>query len=191
MSTYLLTGVTPLGAAVVVQLRVVDGEGAVYAVGSRATRGLTVLVTDETGKPVEGASVSFRLPDSGPGGTFAGGLRSQVVTTQADGRASIWGMQWNKTPGPFEIRITAVKDQARAGLLSAQTLSDSAAAVAGGTGTFQASHHSRTKWILIGAAVLGAAGAGIVAGKMEASKTSVAPVVQTTIAMPVITIGHP
>jgi len=39
-------------------------------------------------------------------------------------------MQWNKTPGTVQIRITAVKDQARAGILSTQYLSDSVAPVA-------------------------------------------------------------
>ena len=35
-------------------------------------------------------------------------------------------MQWNRTSGPFEIRITAVKGQARAGTVSSQFLSDAA-----------------------------------------------------------------
>ena len=55
----------------IVQIKVIEGEGAVYAVGSRATRGIAIQVTDETGRPVEGASVSFRLPDDGPSGSFA------------------------------------------------------------------------------------------------------------------------
>src|SRR5437764_4013393 len=141
----------PLDGAVIVQLRVVEGEGSVYGTASRATRGLTVQVTDETGKPVDGAAVSFRLPDEGPSGVFSSGLRTEVVSTKADGRATVWGMQWNKTPGPFEIRITAVKDQARAGIVSAQYLSDTVVAKAGG-GTFQPSHHSVGKWLLIAAA---------------------------------------
>jgi hypothetical protein len=185
--------VTTLNAATIIQVRVVEGEGMVYPIGSRATRGLTVLVTDATGKPVEGAAVNFRLPDGGPGGAFAGGQRTQLVTTQADGKASVWGMQWNKTPGPFEIRITATKDQARAGLVSTQTLSEAIAPAlqAGGTGAFQASHHSRTKWLLIGAAVAGAAAAGFLVIQKEADKTAVPSVVQTQIGVPVITIGHP
>ena len=36
----------------------------------------------------------------------------------------MWGMQWNRTTGPFEIRITAVKGQARAGVVSSQSLSN-------------------------------------------------------------------
>jgi hypothetical protein len=95
-------------ASVIVQLKVVEGDGAVYRTGTRAARGLTVLVTDESGKPVERAAVSFRLPEEGPGGLFGTGLRTEVVTTGPDGRATVWGMQWNKTAGPVQIRITAI-----------------------------------------------------------------------------------
>ena len=105
------------------EIRVVEGEGAVYPIGSRATRGVTVQVTDETGKPVIGATVNFRLPDSGPTGTFSSGMRAESVTTGTEGRANVWGMQWNKVSGPVEIRTTAVKGQARAGTVFSVYLS--------------------------------------------------------------------
>ena len=179
----------PARAAVIVQLHVIEGEGSVYGIGSRATRGITVQVTDETGKPVEGAAVSFRLPDEGPSGVFSSGLRTEVVTTKADGHATVWGMQWNKIAGPFEIRITAIKDQARAGIVSSQYLSDSVSAKSG-SGTFQPSHHFRGKWLLISAVAAGA-GAGLAFSKSQGAKTSVAPVVPTQIGIPSIIIGHP
>jgi hypothetical protein len=133
-------------ASVIVQLKLVDGDGAVYRTGTRATRGLTVLVTDETGKPIDMAAVSFRLPDGGATGTFSSGLRTEIVTTGPDGRASVWGMQWNKTPGPVEIRVTAMKEQARAGIISTEYLSDSVAVKSGGEGVFTASHGGH-KWL--------------------------------------------
>ena len=83
------------------KVTLVEGEGAVYPAGSRATRGVTVKVTDETGRPVEGATVSFSLPSDGPGGVFASGARTEIATTHADGGAAVWGMQWNRMPGPF------------------------------------------------------------------------------------------
>jgi hypothetical protein len=147
-------------ASVIVQLKVVDGEGVVYRTGTRATHGLTVLVTDETGKPVDMAAVSFRLPDGGASGTFNSGLRTEIVTTGPDGRATVWGMQWNKTPGPVEIRVTAIKDQARASITSTQHLSDAVAASSGGEGTFTASHGGH-KWLwVVGAIAVGAVGGG-------------------------------
>lgn len=179
----------PLPAAVVLQLRVVDGEGLVYAVKSRATRGLAVLVTDETGKPVEGAIVSFQLPDSGPGGTFANGTHTEIVTTKADGLGSVWGMKWNATPGPFEIRITGSKDQARAGIVSAQYLSEAGAQSAG---KFRASHGSHRKLIWVSAVAAGAA-AGLIAARSSGPKTAAAaPAAQTLqIGTPSLTISHP
>ena len=176
----------------IVQLKVVEGDGAVYRTGSRATRGLTVLVTDEAGKPLDHAAVSFRLPEEGAGGVFGSGLRTEVVTTGPDGRATVWGMQWNKTAGPVQIRITAVKDQARAGIISTQYLSDALVPQAGGEGTFSAPHKGRMKWILIAAAVGGGAAAGFMfARSSNASTGATGPVAGVMIGNPSINVGHP
>jgi len=186
----LLVGAISSNASVIVQLRVVEGEGSVFRAGTRATRGLTVLVTDEAGKPVPNAAVSFRLPDEGPSGVFGSGLKTEVVTTGADGKASVWGMQWNKVPGPMEIRITAVKDQARAGLVSTQYLSDTVAPKSGGDGVFTA-HKGHAKWFLIAAGVGGGAAAGLLFGKSHsAAATPAAAATGVVIGAPSITIGH-
>jgi hypothetical protein len=179
-------------ASVIVQLTVVEGEGQTYRTGTRAARGLTVLVTDESGRPLDKASVSFRLPDQGATGTFTSGLRTEVVTTGPDGRASVWGMQWNKTSGTVQIRITAVKEQARAGIVSTQYLSDSAAPVAGGEGVFAASRKGH-KWLWIaGIAVLAASGAGYALLRSQGSSNSPNPVLAgLSIGAPSITVGHP
>jgi hypothetical protein len=175
---------------VVIQLRIIEGDGAVYGIGSRAARGLAVQVSDETGKPVEGATVSFQLPADGPGGVFASGGRTEIVTTKSDGIAALWGMQWNKTPGTFEMRVTASKGQARAGLAVTQYLSDTVKA--GGEGTFTASHHSRNKWLIIGAAAGGA-----VAGLALRGSSSKSPAVAALTAVPLqignpsLIVGHP
>ena len=184
-------------ASVILQLKVVDGEGVTYRAGSRATRGVTVQVTDEAGQPVDMASVSFRLPDQGASGAFNSGLRTEVVITGPDGRASIWGMQWNKAPGPVEIRITAVKDQARAGIICTQYLSESVpqstiAPQAGGQGEFKVSHGGH-KWLWL-ALVAGAAagGAGFALGNSKGpSNSAPSAVTGVSIGAPSITIGHP
>jgi hypothetical protein len=176
---------------VVIQLRVMEGDGAVYGIGSRATRGLAVQVSDETGKPVEGAAVSFQLPGDGSGGAFASGGRTEIVTTKSDGIAAIWGMQWNKTPGAFEIRVTASKGQARAGIAVTQYLSDTVKS--GGEGTFTASHHSRNKWLLIGVAAGGAVAGLVVRGSLSKSAAAAAttPAVPLQIGSPSLIVGHP
>lgn len=104
----------------VLQIKVLDGEGAVHSPGVRVARPLTVEVTDDAGKPVTGAAVSFQLPPAGPGGLFANGLRTDLILTDASGRAALHSLQLNRTAGQFRIRITAVKEQARAGAISTQ-----------------------------------------------------------------------
>jgi hypothetical protein len=174
----------------ILQIRVIEGEGIAYPLGGRATRGVTVQVTDETGRPIENASVSFRLPEEGPSGTFSNGSRLEIVTTKADGRAAAWGMQWNRTEGSFEIRITAVKGQARAGTVCAVYLSKATAETGSSSPVKLAKSH---KWMWITLAVAGGAAlavaAGAVAGK---SSTPVGPTTTpTTIGTPTIVIGHP
>jgi len=170
------------------QVRVIEGDRAVYPIGSRATRGITIQVTDELGKPAEAASVSFRLPDEGPSGTFSTGSKTEIVTTRADGRASVWGMQWNRTAGSFDIRITAVKGQTRAGTICPQFLSDSPAASAriGGRGGH--------KWLWISIALAGAAAGGVFASGLiskKAGSVSSSDIPGLTIGTPTIILGRP
>jgi len=187
-----LAFVVSANATVIVQLKVIEGEGVVYRTGTRATRGLTILVTDETGKPVDMAAVSFRLPDEGASGTFSSGLRTEIVTTGPDGHATVWGMQWNKTPGPVEIRVTAIKEQARAGLISTQYLSDSVAPKSGGEGVFTASHSHKWLWI---AAIAAGAGAGaafaLAKGSSSSVSTTTSAVTGLSIGTPSIIVSHP
>jgi hypothetical protein len=179
-------------ASVIVQLRVVEGEGLTYRTGSRATRGVTVLVTDEAGLPLDMASVSFRLPEQGASGTFSSGLRTEVVTTGADGRASVWGMQWNKTPGTVQIHITAVKEQARTGIVSTQYLSDTVALKAGGEGVFTASHGGGHKWLwIVAVAGVAAGGAAFALLRSKGAPTTQAATTGPSISAPTITVGQP
>lgn len=179
-----------VGQTAILQVRVVEGEGAVHAPGSRSSRNLTVEVTDETGRPVEGAAVSFRLPEEGSGGTFANGLQTDLIMTGADGRASVRGFLLNRTPGPFQIRITVAKDRARAGIVSSQYIGESQTAPATPAATKK---KGRGKWIVLAVVAAGAAG-GIVAGMSRSGGSSGAsqPTSPTlTIGAPTITIGKP
>jgi hypothetical protein len=170
------------------QIKVVEGEGMVYAPGSRATRGITIEITDETGRPLPGVSVSFQLPGEGASGEFMNGNRTEIATTQANGRATAWGMHWNKVPGTVTMRITAAKDGVRAGLVSTQYLDAAARAPSGVVG-----HRGLSKTLLVALVVVaGAAGAGLAAGSMGGSKTSAATPTQTlSIGIPTIIIGAP
>jgi hypothetical protein len=186
-----LTLISLLGAnqdPAILQLHVVEGDGATYALGSRATRGITVEVTDETGRPVDGATVSFRLPEDGPSGAFASGGKTEIATTRSDGRASAWGMQWNRAAGLMEIRITASKGQTRAGIVCSQYLSASAEA---GTKSHKVSGGGH-KWLWIALGVAGAAGAAVVAAGVGGKSSSPSAPAAVQIGAPTITIGaHP
>jgi hypothetical protein len=179
----------PADNPALLQIRVIEGEGVAYPLGGRATRGVTVQVTDETGKPIEGASVSFRLPEEGPSGTFASGSRTELATTRADGKASAWGMQWNRNEGSFEIRITAVKGQARAGTVCPVYLSKAPVeADSGSQMKFSRSH----KWLYITLAVAGGAGVAVALAALggKSSVPTGPTVTPTTIGTPTIVIGH-
>ena len=172
-------------------IQVIEGEGQVYGLGSRATRGITVQISDDLGRPMDGATVTFRLPEEGPSGTFANGTKTEIATTRADGRVNAWGMQWNQTAGSFEVRITAAKGGLRAGTICTLTLSKAgeglqAARSAGG--------HGGHKWVWIALGVGAAAAGGMVAahgGFIGSSPPSTAAVSITRIGTPTILIGHP
>lgn len=177
------------GDPAILQIRIVEGEGAVYPIGGRATRGVTVLVTDETGKPVASAAVNFRLPDEGPTGAFTSGARSEIATTGVDGRASVWGMQWNRVSGPMEIRITAAKGQARAGTVCGLFLSDAATAEPRAATSGKGRSH-RKLWI--GVAVAAAAFGGVAASTSRGTPGQAASTVNAPqIGTPTIIIGKP
>jgi hypothetical protein len=172
------------GALTGLNIRIVDGEGQKYAMGSRATRGVSVEITDDSGKPVEGATVTFLLPAQGPGGVFANGTKTEVTSSRADGTAQVWGMQWNHTPGSFEIRITAAKEDVHAGTVCPLTLADFADAP---PAKAVSAKHFGNKWLWIALGAGAAAGAGLAARSFVSSPPQVANTVK--IGAPTISIG--
>jgi hypothetical protein len=181
------------------QIRIEEGDGTTYQAGSRATRGITVLVTDQAGNPVPGASVNFSLPENGPGGVFADGSKTQLLLTHADGRASVWGMRWNRQEGSFSVRIVAGKGTARAGTEASLKLALS-------SGPSVSSGGSSHKWLWIGLAAAGAAGIGIAVATRGGSSSNCSSTVilaanpcqsspdtlgVTVIGAPTINLGHP
>ena len=169
----------------------IEGEGAVHAAAAKS-RGLTVQITDETGRPVEGAAVSFRMPEQGPGGTFAHGMRTEIAITTPDGRASMPEINTGSVAGPFQIRVTAVKLQVRAGTVVSQFVSDKAIA------SKKAPSSRRLKWLLVaGVAAAGAAagafatGSGSTPAGVSPAAITLPPAPATQIGIPTITVGKP
>jgi hypothetical protein len=190
---------TAAAQVAILQIQVVEGEGAVHTPGARSNRSITVEVTDETGKPVAGAAVSFHLPEDGPGGTFVNGLRTDIAVTDARGRASVRAFQANRLPGRFQIRIVASKEQARAGTVSFQYIGEpaggSTAAPRSATPTANTTTpRSNRKWYAIAAAVAAGAAAGALASRGSSAPPVVTPPASPpapTIGVPTISVGKP
>jgi hypothetical protein len=168
----------------ILHIQVIEGDGAVNPPGARSARPLAVEVTDETGKPVEGAAVSFHLPEDGPGGNFGNGLRTAVIVSDARGRASLHSLQLNRIPGRVEIRIVAAKEQARAGMVAFQYI---AAPKGGEAPASSAKRVSRgtLKWIVLAAVAGGAAAVGTLAASRSNGTAAAA------VSPPAISIGSP
>jgi len=194
----------------ILRIRVMEGEGSIHTSGTRSNQAIVVLLTDEAGRPVEGASVSLRLPDEGPTGQFASGMRTEIAVTGPDGRVAIRGIQWGRAAGPVQVRITASKGEARAGILSTQYVTEPAGGQARrtaepATGKAKApariEQPSRSKWILVAALIGGAAAGGVAAASRSGKTAPGAPpaivtppaVTQPTasIGIPTITVGRP
>ena len=125
-------------------IAVVSGEDAVYSGGTHVAKPITIEVTDAAGQPVEGARASFQLPEEGPGGVLSSGLRTDLAVTDSHGHATLRGFQLNRLAGPFNVRITAAKDQARAGIVVRQRIGEGNAASASADRKVQAPAASAT-----------------------------------------------
>lgn len=175
----------------ILQIRFVEGDGGVHASGRRVTRPLAVEVTDEAGKSVPGAAVSFHLPDDGAGGAFANGMHTDVATTDARGVAVMRAIRVGRSIGAFSIRVVAVKEQARAGAVSSQYVAEPQAGsrVSGG----------RARWIAIAAIVGGGTAAGVLSATRRSSGATSTPAAPPTppatasvsIGAPASTVGRP
>lgn len=155
---------------------IVEGEGAVNNARQRVSREPIVQVNDENNRPVAGAAVVFFLPSSGPGASFPGGANSFTAITGADGRAAANGLKANSLKGEYQVRVTASFQ----GVTTSRSfrMTNVAGAAIGATAL----------WMLL---VLGAAGAtaGIVLGLNSSSGSSAPtkPPVTVTPGTPVVT----
>jgi hypothetical protein len=143
---------------------------------------------------VAGAAVIFFLPNDGPGGTFANGTSSLTTTTNAQGRATARGIQFNSLAGPMQIRISASYAGRTASAVINQTNALSGASTSGGGigGGSGGGMSLTTKLIIIGAIVGAGVAAGVILGTRGSSSstsTSTTPTVTITAGTP--TVGGP
>ena len=114
--------------APMLNLVVLEGEGATNNIRQRTAREPVVQVQDENHKPVAGAIVVFTLPSNGAGGTFANGARTLSMVSDSQGRAVARGFH-PSGQGQFQIRVSATSSGLAAAIAISQT--NVAIAVAG------------------------------------------------------------
>ena len=135
-------------------LVVIEGEGAINDIRQRTAREPIVQVQDENHRPVAGAIVTFTLPGRGASGVFANGSQTLTVTTDQQGQAVARGLRPNGIKGQVKIRVNANHRGQTASITITQTNAIIGAAAAGA-----AAGGISAKLIAI-LAVVGAAAAG-------------------------------
>lgn len=93
--------------APMLNLIVVEGEGAINNIRQRTAREPIVQVQDENHRPVAGAIVTFTLPGRGASGVFGNGSQTLTVTTDQQGQAVARGLRPNTVRGQMQIRVNA------------------------------------------------------------------------------------
>lgn len=90
------------------RLIVLQGQGATHE-AARGLAALTVVeVRDENDKPVEGATVTFRLRQDARAGSFAEGKLSFTGRTNSQGQVGMNGFIPSQQPGAFDMTVTAI-----------------------------------------------------------------------------------
>jgi len=170
--------------APMLNLVVLEGEGATNNIRQRTAREPIVQVEDENHKPVAGAIVVFTLPSNGAGGTFANGARTLSMVSDSKGQAVARGFRPNGSKGQFQIRVSATFQ----GLVAAAIAIHQTNAVLTASGAASGGGVSATVIAVI--AVIAAAGAGGAYYATHNGGSTVTPT-STTFAAGASTVGPP
>jgi hypothetical protein len=141
-------------SAGVLKILVLQGQNAINSLTSKTALSPVVQVLDAVEQPVEGATVTFEVSPTGPGGSF-GGAPIATVKTDFTGQATA-AFTPNDTPGSFSIKVTAALGEQSAQQRIRQT-NDRNAVMAMMPLPPKPWYKSRKTWAIIG----GVAGAGI------------------------------
>jgi len=163
---------------IVPRIEVLEGDGAINNIRLHRAKEPVVRVVDQDGHPIPNVAVTFLLPGTGAGGSFAGDKNSVTVMTDENGKAVGQGLRPNGSAGQFQIRVTT----SLAGQVATANISQTNAEPA------QGGISSKTIALL---AILGgaaAAGAAVALGKGKSSSGSSTTTSTTGV---VITPGQP
>jgi hypothetical protein len=96
----------PQSAPPVLKIVVLEGGNATNSIPLGRSVTPVIEVRDENEFPVEGATVVFTLPQSGPGGSFPGNRSAFTTRSSAQGQAAAPFLV-NNVAGRFRIQVTA------------------------------------------------------------------------------------
>jgi hypothetical protein len=163
------------------RILVLEGQNVANSLATMTTISPVVQVLDSVDQPVEGATVTFEAPASGPGGTF-GGKPIATVRTDYSGQATAEFTPGN-AEGTFLIKVTATIGTQRGEARIRQT-NDRKAEAAHVMPPPKPWYKNWKWWAVIGAG----AGAGAAAGIIFSDRNNTATI---TIAPGSVVVGGP
>lgn len=104
-------------APIRLQIKVLTPVPLTEPAGALSANRVAVQIVDPWGMPVPRATVSFRLPEAGPGGVFLNGLSTEVAIADAEGKASVQGFDWRPEAGSTFLHVVAAYGEVRAGAM--------------------------------------------------------------------------
>ena len=141
-----------------IEIVIVDGEGVSFSIRQHASPEPAVRVEDQDHRPISNVNVVFTLPLSGASGEFPNGSRTLTVFTDQNGVAVARGIRASDVPGKLQIYVAASYRGLRARALI--NLAVAAPPGAKTSPTSSSKPSGKWKWILLGVAAVGGAGAG-------------------------------
>ena len=160
-----------------IKLVIQEGQGAINNIQQHRAKEPVVQVTDENGAPIPQASVTFQLPETGPGGVFADDNKMLTVQTDEKGLAVGRGLRPNQSAGQFQIRVTASFQGATASAVISEINAQPTATSGGGSKKFLII-------ALIGGAAAGGLGAALGHGKSSTTSAGNISVPPPTVLVP-------
>jgi len=171
-----------------ISIEVVEGEGVTNSAHQRVAHDPVVKVEDDDHRPVSGAAVVFALPVSGASGEFLNGTKALSVVTDQQGLAVAHGIRTNDVAGKLQIYATASYRGLRARTLITQSIEAAPGAKTKASDLRTSKSGGTWKWVVLGMAAAGGAGAGIYYGTHSSGSAAGSP---TSISAGTVVFGSP
>lgn len=156
------------------KILVLEGRDIRNSIKTKSAVSPVVQVLDSQDQPVQGATVTFEVPPTGPGGTFAAGAPLATARTDYGGQATA-AFTPNNVAGTFFIRVSASlgdqKAEARIRQINDKDLPEPAAIIPP-----KAWYKQKKWWAVLGAAAGGGIATGIIlAGRNDPPTVTISP----------------